>query len=229
MTLSTKFNLLKLTESSRLHLLLQLMYRAGQHDETLVLLQQLRKPHLDGFTKSNVVQIAKIAFKCGDDITARQLLPRDLTGLGEVVWLEEGLEIATELEDDELIERYDAQLAALFPNSERLRENRDRRLLLDCREVSVHRGHVFTTAGFSDRHLKIQDAITMSSPLFMTKSSKERRSGTGSGWNLRPSVVLCTHGRLTRTWLQSRKAVSSLCRLSTDAKLRRLSCRPRVH
>lgn len=154
---------LKLTESSRLQLLLQLMYRAGRHDETLALLQQLR-PHLEGFTKSNVVQIARIAYKCGDDIAARQLLPRDLVGLDEEMWLEEGLEIATEFEDDELIKRYDAQLAALFPNSERLRENRDRRLLLNCREVSVHRGHVFTTAGFSARHLEILDAVTMPAP-----------------------------------------------------------------
>ncbi|GAB4062410.1 CHAT domain-containing protein [Uliginosibacterium sediminicola] len=156
---------LELTESSRLHLLLQLMYRAGQHDETLALLQQLR-PHLEGFTKSNVVQVARIAYKCGDDIAARQLLPRDLVGLNEEMWLEEGLEIATELEDDELIKRYDAQLAALFPNSERLRENRDRRLLLNCREVSVHRRHVFTTAGFSARHLEILDAVTTPVPRY---------------------------------------------------------------
>lgn len=154
---------LKLTESSQLHLVFQLMYRAGRHDETLALLQQLR-PHLAGFTKSNVVQISRIAYKCGDDIAARQLLPRDLVGVDEEMWLEEGLEIATELEDDELIARYDAQLASLFPNSERLRENRDRRLLLNCREVPVYRRHVFTTAGFSARHLEILDAVTMPAP-----------------------------------------------------------------
>lgn len=151
---------LKLTESSRLQLLLQLMYRAGRHDETLALLPQLR-PHLEGFTKSNVVQISRIAYKCGDDVAARQLLPRDPVGCDEEMWLEEGLDLATELEDDELIARYDAQLAALFPNSERLRENRDRRLLLNCREVSVHCRHVFTTAGFPDRHLEILDTVTM--------------------------------------------------------------------
>jgi len=150
-------------QSLRLQLLLQLMYRAGRHDESLALLQQLR-PHLEEFTKSNVVQIARIAFKCGDDIAARQLLPRDLVGLDEEMWLEEGLEIATELEDDELIERYDAQLAALFPNSQRLRENRDRRLLLNCRGVSVNPGRVFTTAGFSTRHLEILNAVTMPAP-----------------------------------------------------------------
>lgn len=154
---------LKISESSRLHLMFQLMYRADRHDEALELLQQLR-PHLDGFEKGNVVQIARIAFKCGEDTAARQLLPRDLVGLDDEMWLEEGLETAIELEDDELIERYDARLAALFPNSDRLRENRDRRLLLNCREVSMHRRHVFTTAGFSAQHLEILDAVTMPAP-----------------------------------------------------------------
>lgn len=156
---------LKISEFSRLHLMLQLMYRADRHDEALALLQQLR-PHLERFKKGNVVQIARIAYKCGDDAEARQLLPREPVGLDEEIWLEEGLELATELEDNELIARYDAQLAVLFPTSKRLRENRDRRLLLNCREVSVHRGHVFTTAGFSDRHLEILDAVTMHPPSY---------------------------------------------------------------
>lgn len=183
---------LRLRESSRLHLLLQLMYRVGRHDESLALLQQLR-PHLDEFTKSNVVQIARIASKCGDDIAVRQLLPRDLVGLDEEMWLEEGLEIATELEDDELIERYDAQLAALFPNSERLRENRDRRLLLNCREVSVHRGHVFTTAGFSAPHLEIQDAVTMPAPRYDELIEKAAR--WGKEWQELAIICCAMHAR----------------------------------
>lgn len=161
----TEIQGLNLKESSRLHLVLQLMYRAGRHEEALTLLEKLR-PHLEGFEQDNVVQLAWIAHKCGDDMAARQLLPRNLVGLGEKIWLEEGLELATELEDDELIARYDAQLAELFPSSERLRENRDRRLLLNCREISMHRRHVFTTAGFSDRHLKILDAVTRPPPRY---------------------------------------------------------------
>lgn len=156
---------LKISESSRLHLMLQLMFRADRPDEALTLLQQLR-PHLEGFEKGSVVQVARIAYKCGDDTVARELLPRDPVGLDEEMWLEEGLEVATELEDDNLIARYDAQLAALFPNSERLRENRDRRLLLNCREVSLHPRHVFTTAGFLARHMEILDAVTMPAPQY---------------------------------------------------------------
>ncbi len=183
---------LKLTESSRLHLVLQLMYRAGRHDEALALLQQLR-PHLQGFKKDNIVQIARIACKCGDYVAAGQLLPRDPVGLDEEMWLEEGLELATELEDDELIARYDAQLAALFPNSERLRENRDRRLLLNCREVSVHRGHVFTTAGFSERHLEILDAVTMPAPQY--DNLIERATKWDKEW-LDLAVICCAmHAR----------------------------------
>ena len=196
---------MKLTESSRLHLLLQLMYRAGRHDETLALLQQLRS-HLEGFTKSNVVQIARIAYKCGDDIAARQLLPRDLVGLDEEMWLEEGLEIATGLEDDELIKRYDAQLTALFPNSERLRENRDRRLLLNCREVSVHRGHAFTTAGFSAQHLEILDAVTMPTPHY--DELIEKATKWGNEW-LELAVICCAmHARTVNKNLDAIEAGS---------------------
>lgn len=196
---------LKIAESSRLQLLLQLMYRAGRHDESLALLQKLR-PHLDGFTKSNVVQIARIAFKCGDDIAARQLLPRDLVGLDEEMWLQEGLEIATELEDDELIKRYDAQLTVLFPNSERLRENRDRRLLLNCREVSVHRGYVFTTAGFSARHLEILDAVTMPTPHY--DELIEKATKWGNEW-LELAVICCAmHARTANKNLDAIEAGS---------------------
>lgn len=196
---------LKIAESSRLHLLVQLMYRAGRHDESLALLQKLR-PHLDGFTKSNVVQIARIAFKCGDDIAARQLLPRELVGLDEEMWLEEGLDIATELEDDELIKCYDTQLAVLFPNSERLRENRDRRLLLNCREVSVHRGHVFTTAGFSARHLEILDAVTMPIPHYDELIEKARK--WGNDW-LELAVICCAmHARTANKNLDAIEAGS---------------------
>lgn len=154
---------LKISESSRLHLMLQLVYRAKQYGEALILIQQLRA-HLGDFTQNHIVQIARIAYECGDSIVAQQVMPRDPTGLDEKVWIEEGLEVATKLKDNELIERYDAQLAVLFPSSERLRENRDRRLLLNCRAASVHCGYVFTTAGLSVRHLEILDALTTTVP-----------------------------------------------------------------
>ena len=183
---------LKISESSRLHLVLQLMYRADRCDEALALLERLR-PHLEGFEKGHVVQIARIAYKCGDDVAARQLLPRDPVGCNEEMWLEEGLDLATELEDDELITRYDAQLAGLFPNSERLRENRDRRLLLNCRDASVHRGHVFTTAGFSDRHLEILDAVTMSSPRY--SDLIERATKWDKEWLELAAICCAMHAR----------------------------------
>lgn len=203
---------LRISESSRLHLMLQLMSRADRHDEALALLQQLR-PHLEGFEKGSVVQIARIAYKCGDDVAARQLLPRDPVGCDKEMWLEEGLDLATALEDDELITRYDAQLAALFPNSERLRENRDRRLLLNCRDASVHRGHVFTTAGFSGRHLEILDAVTMPSPRYSdligraTKWDKE--------WLELAAICCAMHARSVDKNLDAIEA----CRLITSSPL----------
>lgn len=178
---------LGLAESTRLHLLLQLVYRAGKHDEALELLKQLQ-PHLAGFNKVHVVQVARIAYKCGDEVAARQLLPRDLVGLNEEMWLEEGLELATELEDDELIARYDAQLAALYPKSDRIRENRDRRLLLNCREASAHGGHVFTTAGFTQRHLEILDAVTVPNPRY--GALIEKVQDWGPDW-LELAVICC--------------------------------------
>lgn len=196
---------LNLGESSRLHLLLQLMYRADRHNEALTLLQQLR-PHLEGFTKGSVVQLARIAYKCGDDVTARHLLPRNPVGLGEEMWLEEGLELATELEDDESIARYDAQLAALFPNSERLRENHDRRLLLNCREVSVHRGHVFTTAGFSERHLEVLDAVTTSNPRY--RDLIERAALWGKEWLELAGICCAMHARTVDKNLEAIEASS---------------------
>jgi Tfp pilus assembly protein PilF len=147
-------------EAARLHLVLQLTYRARRYDETLNLLEQL-EPHLEGFEKHHIVQLAWIAYKCGDSSAAQKLLPQNPIGVNERTWLEEGLELATQFENDELITRYDAQLGQIFPNSERLRENRDRRLLFNCREISTHSGYVFTTSGFSDRHLEILEALTI--------------------------------------------------------------------
>jgi hypothetical protein len=194
---------LKISESSQLHLVLQLMYRADRYDEALALLQQLR-PHLEGFEKGHVVQIARIAYKCGDDVAARQLLPRDPVGCNEEMWLEQGLDLATELEDDDLIARYDAQLAALFPNSERLRENRDRRLLLNCRDASVHRGHVFTTAGFSGRHLEILDAVTMPSPRY--SDLIERATKWGKEWLELAAICCAMHARTVDMNLDANEA-----------------------
>lgn len=184
---------LKLEEPARLHISLQLMHRADLHDEALAILHKLR-PHLETFTKSNVVQIARIAYVCGDCLVAQQLLPKDPVGLGEEMWLEEGLELATALEDNDLIARYDAQLAALFPHSERLRENHDRRLLLNCRVISAHHRHVFTTAGLSQRHLEILSAVTMPVPQY--GDLIERANSWGNEW-LELAVICCAMHALT--------------------------------
>lgn len=198
---------LKISESSRLFLMLQLMYRADRHDEALALLQQLQL-HIEEFEKSNVIQIARIAYKCGDEEAARQLLPREPLGCDEKMWLEEGLDLATYLKDNELITRYDNQLTVLFPNSEQLRENRDRRLLFNCREVSVHRGHVFTTTGFSNRHLEILNAVTMPPPHY--DDLTERATKWGKEWSELATICCAMHARTINNNLYAIEASSSI-------------------
>lgn len=170
---------LKISESSRLHLMVQLMFRADLPEDALALIQKLR-PYLEGFEKGHVLQIARIAFKCGDYVTAKQLQPRDPIGIYNETLLEEGLEIATQLEDNELIEVYDAHLAALFPNSKRLRENRDRRLMLNCREGMVCPEHIFTTAGFLEWHLEILGILTKQQPSY--EDLIEKAKGWDRDW-----------------------------------------------
>lgn len=167
---------LDISECSRLHLMLQLMYRCDRREEALALVQHLQ-PYLENFPKGKIVQIARIAYICGNSTTALQMLPRDLVGLGEEVWVEAGLDIATDLENDELIECYYTQLVTLFPNSERLRENCELRLFLNCQAASGHRRHVFTTVGFSVRHLEILGAFTMPAPKYEEIIEKAEKWG----------------------------------------------------
>lgn len=178
---------LKISESSRLHLMVQLMFRADLPEDTLAWIQKLC-PYLEDFEKGHVLQIARIAFKCGDDGTAKQLLPRDPVGVHNEMLLEEGLELATQIEDNELIEVYDAHLAALFPSSERLRENRDRRLMLNCREGGACPRHIFTTAGFLEPHLEIKSILSKQQPSY--EELIEKAKGWEKDW-FELAIICC--------------------------------------
>ncbi|WP_423596098.1 hypothetical protein [Roseateles sp. MS654] len=143
---------LELAESERLHTLVQIMSRTGRDAETLELLRMLQ-PHLQGLSGDISIQAAMYAAKAGDADLADEMLPRVADDLIDPVWLEEGLEVATELEDNERIAVFDARLSALAPESERLEENRDRRLLMNCQREQTNGDHNFTTAGFTGQHL----------------------------------------------------------------------------
>ncbi|MEX5492508.1 CHAT domain-containing protein [Pseudomonas asgharzadehiana] len=149
---------MQLPDINRLHILAQLLSRAGRTDEAIETLGQLT-PHLSLMSPPNLVQVARLAYKAGDKSLALAFLPADAAGVSDMVWIEEALELATILEQNALIELYDKRLAQLWPASSRLRENRDRRLLMNCRDATLHADGAYTTAGFTEKHLAILDGV----------------------------------------------------------------------
>lgn len=149
---------MRLPEINRLHFLAQLFSRAGRTDEALDALAQLT-PHLSSMVPTNLIQVSWLAHKAGDNSLALAFLPEDAVAVNSVMFIEQGLELATLLQKNTLIERYDERLAQLCPTSSRLRENRDRRLLMSCRDATLDADSVFTTAGFTENHLAILDGV----------------------------------------------------------------------
>lgn len=178
---------LALPDGARLHTLAQLLRGTGRDSETLEVIAQLR-PHLATLTAEAAIQVARLAHQAGDDDMAQEILPKEPDGIRDQLWIEEGLELATHLEDNERIARFDERLAELFPHSERLRENRDRRLLMNCQEAKSGESHLFTTAGFTDHHLTLQERLSAYEPEYEA-AIKEAREW-GQDW-LGLAVVCC--------------------------------------
>ncbi|NWD43718.1 CHAT domain-containing protein [Pseudomonas yamanorum] len=149
---------MQLPDINRLHVLAQLFSRAGMSGAALETLAQL-VPHLTAMNPANCVQISWLAHKAGDDELALEFLPEKAEDIESVMWIEQALELATLLEKNSLIERYDKRLALLSPSSAHLRENRDRRLLMNCRDATLGTESVYTTAGFTEHHLKLLDGV----------------------------------------------------------------------
>lgn len=201
---------LQLTVVARLHLLAQLFHRAGEVDEVLDVIAQMQ-PHLSSLTTAQLVQVSRLAHKAGDDARARALLPEDADGISEEMWLEEGLELATYLDDNVRIERFDTRLADLYPNSDRLRENRDRRLLLNCREAKPDGSHVFTTAGFTEHHLALLNGVSTPQPDY--DQIIEQAGGWGADWRELAVICCAMHARSIG---QSRDAADVASRITTS-------------
>lgn len=178
---------MRLTDINRLHLLAQLFSRAGRADEALDALAQLTQ-HLPSIDPTNLVQFSWLAYKAGDNSLALEFLPKDATGLNSEMWIEQGLELATLLQKNTLIKTYDERLAQLYPSSSRLRENRDRRLLMNCRDATLDTEDFFTTAGFTERHLAILDGVL--SPQQSYSLFIEDANGWGSDW-FELAVICC--------------------------------------
>ena len=188
----TEIEVLELPEGARLHALAQLLRGTGRDSDTLDVIAQLR-PHLATLTTEAVIQVAQLAHQAGDDDVAQEILPDGPDGVGVQLWLEEGLELATHLEDNERITRFDARLAELFPHSERLRENRDRRLLMNSQDAKSGESHLFTTAGFTDHHLALQERLSAYEPEY--EAAIEEARVWGRDW-LELAVVCCAmHAR----------------------------------
>lgn len=184
----TEIDSLALPEGARLHLLAQLLRKTGRDRETLDVIAQLQ-PHLATLTAEAAIQVAQLAHEAGDDAQAHEILPEGPDGVGDQLWLEEGLDLATQLEDNERIARYDKRLSEIFPGSERLRENRDRRLIMSCREARSGELHLFTTAGFTGRHLALRERLSAYEPDY--GAAIEEARAWGQDW-LELAVVCCT-------------------------------------
>jgi len=170
---------LKITDVDRLHILVQLFQSAGKNEETLDHIEQM-KPHLSALTSAQLVGLSRLAHKAGDDCLARSLLPEDISNISEKIWIEAALELATHFEDNVKIEHFDASLALLYPNSDHLRENRDRRLLLNCSRGKLDESYLFTTAGFTNRHLTLLESISL--PKSNYQQIIQQADGWGTDW-----------------------------------------------
>lgn len=195
-----------LSEGTKLHMLVQLVNRTGRKGDTLDLLRKLQ-PHLPALPAEVAIQVAQFAAYAGDEDLAQELLPEGPDGIGDHMWLEEGLEVATQLEDNDRIAKFDARLEALVPGSERLQENRDRRLLMNCQEAKSGEQH-FTTSGFTVRHLELQKRLSEFQPDY--DAAIDVAQGWGQDW-LELSVVCCAmHARSVGRFREAAVAASAI-------------------
>ena len=184
----TEIDSLQLSEINRYHVRAQLFSRAAMHNDAIAAITQLLS-HISALDQSSLVQLAWIAHKGGNDSLALKFLPTDAELLSSIIWIEQGLELATVIEDSHLIECYDARLAQMYPGSDRLRENRDRRLLWNCSSKTEEEGLAFTTAGFTEKHLGILSAVISQNPDYERIIEQAREWGA-DWWEL--AAICCS-------------------------------------
>jgi hypothetical protein len=148
---------LGLSEMVTNHIFAQLLSRAGKEDELLSVIDKILAS-TSVLAAAERVQLAALAIDAGGLTRARDLLAIGVEDLIEEEWFEKALDVAIQLRSDELIIKIDQQMSTLYPHSEILRENRDRRLLLNCRSIT-NKNYEFSTAGFSQRHEELWGAL----------------------------------------------------------------------
>jgi hypothetical protein len=201
---------LQLSEVNHNHVLAQLFYRAGMYDNAITTMEQLL-PSISELDPSNRVQLARVAHKSGDDSLALKFLPDDAESVSSVIWIEEGLELATVMGGSHLIERYDSRLTQMYPSSERLRENRDRRLLWNCSSKTQEGGQALTTAGLTRKHLEILNAVISQKPDYEQIIEHSRKWGTD--WYELTAICCSMHA-----WSvgQAQDAADIACQITTS-------------
>lgn len=198
---------LDLFEGTKLHTLVQLVNRTGRKADLLDLLRRLQ-PYLPELPEEVAIQVAQFAAHAGDEDLAQELLPEGPDGIGDQMWLEEGLEVATQLEDNDRIVKFDARLEALVPGSERLQENRARRLLMNCQEAKPGDQHRFTTSGFTAHHLELERRLSEFQPDY--GAAIEAAQDWGPEW-LELAVVCCAmHARSVGRFREAADAASAI-------------------
>lgn len=148
---------LALDEITKKHLLAQLLGRAGKEEELLSVIDEILSD-ASSLAASQRVQLAALAINANSFTQASNLLA---TGIEELVgeeWFEKALDLALQLGSDELITKFDNQMSSILPNSQILRDNRDRRLLLNCRSIQ-NKEFQFPTTGFTDKHAALWRAL----------------------------------------------------------------------
>lgn len=198
---------LDLSEATKLHTLVQLVNRTERKNDMLGLLRRLQ-PHLPALPGEVAVQVAHFAAQAGDEDLAQELLPDSLDGIGDYIWLEVGLEVATQLEDNDRIAKFDARLETLVPGSEGLRENRDCRLLMNCQEGKKGDFQRFTSAGFTAHHLELQKRLSDFQPDY--EAAIKVALGWGQEW-LELAVVCCAiHAKSVGRFREAADAASTI-------------------
>ena len=97
----TEIDSLQLSEINRYHVRAQLFSRAALHGDAIAAITQLLS-HISALDPSSLVQLAWLAHKSGDDSLALKFLPDDADLVSSVIWIEQGLELATVIEDSHL-------------------------------------------------------------------------------------------------------------------------------
>lgn len=197
----------ELADESKLYMLARLANRAGYKEQALEFVRQAL-PYISKFPKQAAIHLATFAMNGGDDELAQVLMPTSPEGIGEQMWLEEGLEVATQLKNNELIAKYDVCLSTLVPSSSRLQENRDRRLLLNCQEGKHSEKDHFTSTGFTEQHQEIQRQLLREEPNY-TSIIQEAKTW-GANWFELATVSCAIHARSEKKFLDAANAAKDI-------------------